>query len=47
MQKEAQRKCIAIKYIENIFPTKLWTHANTDGSAKEATENGGGGVISN
>jgi hypothetical protein len=35
---------IAVKYITDNFPQAQWTHAYTDGSAKKATENGGGGV---
>jgi hypothetical protein len=47
MQTVAQRRCYAVKYIEDRIPPKLWVHAYTDGSAKGATENGGRGVYIN
>ena len=43
-QTSAERKSIAVKYISDNFPRAQWTHAYTDGSAKNATEDGGGGV---
>jgi ribonuclease HI len=44
LQISAERKIIAVKYITDNFPRAQWTHAYTGGSAKKATENGGGGV---
>jgi ribonuclease HI len=41
------RKIIADNYIESQFPNKCWTHVYTDGSAENATENGGGGILIN
>jgi hypothetical protein len=43
-QTSAERKSIAVKYISDNFPQAQWTHAYTDGSARNAIENGGGGV---
>ena len=44
LQTSAERKSIAVKYIRDNYPRAQWTHAYTDGSAKKATANVGGGV---
>jgi ribonuclease HI len=44
LQTSAERKSIAVQHITDNFPRAQWTHAYTDGSAKKATANGGGGV---
>jgi ribonuclease HI len=44
LQTPAERKSIAVEFIKANYPQAQWTHAFTDGSAKNATENGGGGV---
>jgi hypothetical protein len=44
LQISAERKSIAVQYITDNFSRAQWTHAYTDGSAKKATANGGGGV---
>ena len=41
---QPKEKCIAVEYITDNFANAQCTHAYTDGSAKKATENGGGGV---
>ena len=38
------RYAMAQAHIQDNFPSDQWTHAYTDGSATEATRNGGGGV---
>ena len=37
-------KAKALEYLQNNCPSKLWCHVYTDGSAKDATRNGGSGV---
>ena len=37
-------KAKALEYLQNNYPSELWCHVYTDGSAKEATRNGGSGV---
>ena len=34
----------ALKYLQNNYPSEHWCHVYTDGSAKDATRNGGSGV---
>jgi ribonuclease HI len=43
-QTNLERKCITEEYIDTNYPDESWTHAYTDGSATNATSNGGGGV---
>ena len=43
-QSNAERKSLTIEYIQTVYPEEKWTHAFTDGSASEATRDGGGGV---
>nr|KAG5698629.1 hypothetical protein BaRGS_003143 [Batillaria attramentaria] len=43
-QSEAERKAITLDYISQTYPEERWTHVYTDGSAEEATRNGGGGI---
>ena len=45
MQSEPERRALALDYMEQAYPKELWTHAYTDGSAEEATRNGGGGIF--
>lgn len=44
-QCEIERMTATINYIEKQYPSDTWTHAYTDGSAKNSTENGGGGIL--
>ena len=37
-------KAKALEYLKNNYPSELWCHFYTDGSAKDATRNGGSGV---
>ena len=34
-------KAKALEYLQNNYPSELWCHVYTDGSAKDATRNGG------
>ena len=43
-QPEPERKSLTLKYVNNKYSQGQWTHANTDGSAAEATRDGAGGV---
>ena len=43
-QPEPERKSLTLEYVDIKYPEEQWTHAYTDGSAAEATRNGGGGV---
>ena len=43
-QEENERKRISTTYIEEKYPGTTWNHVYTDGSAENATENGGGGI---
>ena len=36
-------KAKALEYLQNNYPSELWCHVYTDGSAKDATRNGGSG----
>jgi ribonuclease HI len=44
-QSEPERKALALDHMEQAYPKVLWTYAYTDGSAEEATRNGGGGIF--
>ena len=37
-------KAKALEYLQNYHPSEVWCHVYTDGSAKDATRNGGSGV---
>ena len=41
---EPERKSLTLEYANIKYPEDQWTHANTGGSAVEATRDGGGGV---
>lgn len=43
-QSDMERKLLALEYIHSTYPKDKWTHAYTDGSATDATKNGGGGI---
>ena len=43
-QPEPERKSLTLEYVDIKYPEEQWTHAYTDGSAAEATRDGGGGV---
>ena len=43
-QPEPERKSLTLVHVNIKYPEDQWTHAYTDGSAAEATQNGGGGV---
>ena len=43
-QPEPERKSIMLEYVDIKYPEEQWTHNYTDGSAAEATRDGGGGV---
>ena len=43
-QLELERKSLTLEYINTKYPESQWTHIFTDGSAAEATRDGGGGV---
>ena len=45
LQTEAERKALTLSYIRDTYPEEEWTHVYTDGSAEEATRNGGGGIL--
>ena len=44
-QSDLERKVLTLEYIQSSYPEEQWTHVYTDGSATEATRNGGGGVF--
>ena len=46
-QHETERREITLNYIKEHYPSRNWTHAYTDGSAKNSIENGGGGILLN
>ena len=46
-QNETERRKISLNYIKVQYPSSTWTHAYTDGSAKNSIENGGGGILLN
>ncbi|KAK7095978.1 hypothetical protein V1264_005326 [Littorina saxatilis] len=43
-QSEPERKMLTLEHINTKYPEEQWTHVYTDGSAAEATRDGGGGV---
>nr|KAG5705581.1 hypothetical protein BaRGS_034779 [Batillaria attramentaria] len=43
-QQPAALKTLTLAMIEDSYPASSWTHVYTDGSAEEATHNGGSGV---
>ena len=43
-QPEPERKSLTPEYVSTKYPEDQWTRAYTDGSAAEATRDGGGGV---
>ena len=43
-QPEPERKSLTLEYVNIKYSEDQWTHAYTDGSAAEATRDGGGGV---
>ena len=45
LQTNAEKKALTLSYIRDTYPEEEWTHAYTDGSAEEATRNGGGGIV--
>ena len=44
-QIDAQRKALAMEHICSQYPQEDWTHVFTDGSATEATKDGGAGIF--
>lgn len=44
-QSDAQRKALTLEYIHEQYPGESWTHVYTDGSATDATQDGGAGAI--
>ena len=44
-QPEPERKSLTLEYVDTKYPEDQWTHAYTDGSAAEATRDGGGDEI--
>ena len=44
-QSENARRALTLSHINEAYPAEEWTHAYTDGSAENATRNGGGGVL--
>ncbi|XP_070181840.1 uncharacterized protein [Littorina saxatilis] len=45
IQTEAERKAVTLDHIDHVYPKEHWTHTYTDGSAEDATRNGGGGIV--
>jgi len=43
-QSDAERKSMTLEHMADAYPQQHWTHAYTDGSAEEATRNGGAGI---
>ena len=43
-QPEPGRKSLTLEYVNTKYPEDQWTRAYTDGSAAEATRDGGGAV---
>ena len=43
-QQPATLKTLTLAMIYDIYPSSSWTHVYTDGSAEEATHNGGSGI---
>ena len=44
-QSYLERMTTSLEYIYETYPKEEWTHVYTDGSAEEATRNGGGGIF--
>ena len=44
IQPEHVRKSVALDYLQNTYNQEIWTEVYTDGSATEATRDGGAGV---
>ena len=44
-QSDTQRKALALEHICSHYPQEDWTHVFTDGSATEATKDGGAGIF--
>jgi ribonuclease HI len=44
-QADEVRKTLTLGFIHSHYPKEEWTHVYTDGSATEATRNGGAGVL--
>ena len=43
-QNDLMRKLITLEHLQQRYPKETWTYIFTDGSAEDATCNGGGGV---
>ena len=43
-QNSVARKALTLAHIEDKYPSQIWTHIYTDGSAEQAVRNGGAGV---
>ena len=43
-QIEVERKAVTLDFVDQAYPPEHWKHAYADGSAEEATRNGGGGI---
>ena len=43
-QPQPEKKSMTLEYVDIKYPEDQWAHAYTDGSAAEATRDGGGGV---
>ena len=43
-QSDQERKSLTLEFTQSSYPQEQWTHTYTDGSATEATRDGGGGV---
>ena len=44
-QTKEEMKALSVEHIQSEFPQQEWTHVYTDGSATEATSNGGAGAL--
>ena len=45
LQSELERKAITSEYLDKVYPREEWIRTYTDGSAEDATRNGGAGVF--
>ncbi|KAK7100294.1 hypothetical protein V1264_023272 [Littorina saxatilis] len=43
LQLDQERKSLTLEFLHSVYPK--WTHVYTDGSATDATRDGGGGVL--
>ena len=43
-QSPMERKALALEYLDEMYPSHVWTQVFTDGSAENAIKNGGGGI---